>query len=72
MPIANFDLTNRIAIITGASRGNGEAIARGFVEQGATVVITARKSENLEKVAASIRQSGGKPPGLECQTAGEN
>ncbi len=66
MPTANFDLTNRIAIISGASRGNGEAIARGFAEQGATVVITARKPENLEKVAASIRQSGGKAVPIVC------
>jgi NAD(P)-dependent dehydrogenase (short-subunit alcohol dehydrogenase family) len=66
MPIANFDLTNRIAIISGASRGNGEAIARGFVEQGATVVITARKQENLEKVAASINKSGGKAVPIVC------
>ena len=66
MPIANFDLTNRIAVISGASRGNGEAIARGFAEQGATVVITARKSENLEKVAASIRKNGGKAVPIVC------
>jgi NAD(P)-dependent dehydrogenase (short-subunit alcohol dehydrogenase family) len=66
MPVANFDLTNRIAIISGASRGIGEAIARGFVEQGATVVLTARKQENLEKVAASIRKSGGKAVPIVC------
>jgi NAD(P)-dependent dehydrogenase (short-subunit alcohol dehydrogenase family) len=66
MPVANFDLTNRIAVISGASRGIGEAIARGFVEQGATVVLTARKQENLEKVAASIRQSGGKAVPIVC------
>jgi NAD(P)-dependent dehydrogenase (short-subunit alcohol dehydrogenase family) len=66
MPVANFDLTNRIAIISGASRGIGEAIARGFVEQGATVVLTARKQENLEKVAASIRKIGGKAIPIVC------
>lgn len=66
MPIANFDLTNRVALINGASRGIGEAIARGFSEQGATVVLASRKQENLDKVAASIREGGGKAIAIAC------
>lgn len=66
MPIANFDLTNRIAVINGASRGIGETIARGFVEQGATVVLASRKQENLGKVAESIRKMGGKAIPIAC------
>ena len=66
MPVANFDLTNRIAIITGASRGIGEATARGFAEQGATVVLTSRRQENLDKVAASICEGGGKAVPIAC------
>lgn len=66
MPIANFDLTNRIALINGASRGIGEAIARGFAEQGATIVLASRKQEMLEKVAASIRKIGGKALPIAC------
>ena len=66
MPIANFDLTNRVAIITGASRGIGEATARAFTEQGATVVLTSRRQESLDKVAASINESGGKAIPIAC------
>lgn len=66
MPVANFDLTNRIAIITGASRGIGEASARAFSEQGATVVLTSRRQESLDKVAASINESGGKAVPIAC------
>jgi NAD(P)-dependent dehydrogenase (short-subunit alcohol dehydrogenase family) len=66
MPIANFGLTDRIALITGASRGIGEATARAFSEQGATVVLTSRKQESLDKVAASINESGGKAVPIAC------
>ncbi len=55
-----FDLTGRIALITGASRGIGEATARLFAEQGAHVIVSSRKQEDLDKVAAAIEASGGK------------
>ncbi|MFN7115243.1 MAG: glucose 1-dehydrogenase [Saprospiraceae bacterium] len=54
-----FDLTNKIALITGASKGIGEAIARIFAAYGAKVVINSRKQEELDKVAESIRAEGG-------------
>ncbi len=54
-----FDLTGRIALVTGASRGIGEATARLLAEQGAHVVLSSRKAEDLEKVRASILASGG-------------
>lgn len=60
MPTKLFDLTGRVALITGASRGIGEATARLLAEQGAHVVISSRKQEDLDKVAASIEASGGK------------
>lgn len=50
----NFDLTGRVAIVTGASRGIGAAIARAYVQSGARVVITSRKMENLEPVVAEL------------------
>jgi NAD(P)-dependent dehydrogenase (short-subunit alcohol dehydrogenase family) len=49
-----FDLTGKVAIITGASRGIGEAIARTYVAAGAKVVISSRKPQNIEPVAESI------------------
>lgn len=55
MPIADFSLKNKVAVVTGASRGIGEAIARGLAEQGADLVISSRKQESLEPIAESIR-----------------
>ncbi len=60
MPTKLFDLTGRVALITGASRGIGEATARLLAEQGAHVVISSRKQEDLDVVAASIVAAGGK------------
>ncbi|HUR40842.1 MAG TPA: SDR family oxidoreductase [Verrucomicrobiae bacterium] len=60
MPTKLFDLAGRIALVTGASRGIGEAIARLLAEQGAHVILSSRKQEDLDKAAASIRQAGGK------------
>jgi NAD(P)-dependent dehydrogenase (short-subunit alcohol dehydrogenase family) len=55
-----FDLNDRVALVTGASRGIGEAIARLLAEQGAHVVLSSRKAADLEKVRAEIEQAGGK------------
>lgn len=60
MPIADFGLNDRVAVVTGASRGIGEAVARGLAEQGASVVLVSRNAEPLEEVARSIRDRGGR------------
>jgi gluconate 5-dehydrogenase len=50
-----FDLTGRIALVTGSSRGIGLAMARGLAEAGAHVVLNSRDSASLEAAAASLR-----------------
>jgi len=59
MPTKLFDLKGRVALITGASRGIGEATARLLADQGAHVVLSSRKQADLDAVAASIIADGG-------------
>jgi 3-oxoacyl-[acyl-carrier protein] reductase len=49
-----FDLTDRTALVTGATGGIGGAIARAFHKQGATVAVSGRQTEKLEKLAAEL------------------
>ncbi len=55
-----FRLDNKIALVSGASRGIGEAIAHGIAEQGAHVIVSSRKQDGCEAVAQAIRDNGGK------------
>ena len=64
----DFNLTDRVAIVTGASRGIGEAIAKTFAEYGAKVVLASRKQEGLDAVAKSINEAGGEALPIACHT----
>ena len=61
-----FDLTGKIALVTGASRGIGEAIAKLLAEQGAHVLVSSRKIEGCQSVADAIVDAGGKATALPC------
>tara|TARA_R110002124_G_scaffold61962_4_gene169553 strand:- start:71730 stop:72512 length:783 start_codon:yes stop_codon:yes gene_type:complete len=58
-----FDLTGKIALITGSSRGIGKAIAEAYARQGAKVIITSRKLDACEAVAAQINEENYDAPG---------
>mgnify|MGYP000942142472 CR=1 FL=1 len=62
----SFDLSGKIAIVTGGSRGIGAAIARGLADHGAHVIVSSRRQEACEEVAADIRAGGGKAEAVAC------
>ena len=64
--MARFDLTGKVALVAGASRGIGEAIAHGLAEHGAMVICSSRKLQDCEKVAEAIVANGGKASAVKC------
>jgi NAD(P)-dependent dehydrogenase (short-subunit alcohol dehydrogenase family) len=61
-------LSEKVIVVTGASRGIGEAVARACAAAGARVVLASRKQAELDGVAAGIREAGGEALAVACHT----
>ncbi len=61
-----FNLEGRVALVTGASRGIGESVARLLADNGAHVIVSSRKIDGCEAVASSIRENGGSAEAVAC------
>ncbi|POD69214.1 SDR family oxidoreductase [Pseudomonas syringae] len=61
-----FDLDGKVAFVSGASRGIGEAIARLLAQQGAQVIVSSRKLEGCQAVADAIVAEGGQATAIAC------
>jgi NAD(P)-dependent dehydrogenase (short-subunit alcohol dehydrogenase family) len=64
-----FDLSEKVAVITGSSRGIGRSIAESMSSAGAKVVISSRKAAACEEVAAAINEAGGGAISVPCNVA---
>jgi NADP-dependent 3-hydroxy acid dehydrogenase YdfG len=62
-------LDGTVAVVTGASSGFGEAIARGLAERGAAVALVARREDRLDRLASDIEQGGGRALAIQADIA---
>ena len=66
MSIPTLDATGKVVVVTGGSKGLGRAMALGFAEAGADVVVASRKLEPCEEVAAEVRTLGRRALAVSC------
>jgi NAD(P)-dependent dehydrogenase (short-subunit alcohol dehydrogenase family) len=64
MPVADFSLEGKAAVVTGGSRGIGRAIALALAEHGASVAVAARKPADLEEAVEAVLEAGGRVIGV--------
>jgi len=67
-----FDLTGKVAIITGASKGIGERMAKGLAEFGAKVIISSRKQDAVDTVAGVFKEEGYDATGIACHVGDDD
>jgi NAD(P)-dependent dehydrogenase (short-subunit alcohol dehydrogenase family) len=65
----SLPLNNRIAVVTGATHGLGEATAKHLASLGATIVLIARGRQELDRVASALRQDGAQVLAISCDTS---
>lgn len=65
-PASLFDMTGKVVLVTGGSRGMGRAMSLAFAAAGADLVVASRKLESCEEVAALVRQQGRRALAVSC------
>lgn len=66
---AQFDFSGKVVLITGGTRGLGRAMAQGFAEAGADIIVASRKPEACEATAAELCQLGIRAVGIPCHVS---